>query len=104
MGSEGRREQTFRTDQDNALICEIPADKDSRQDAENYFKIFSEEVIEHLVQCGYPRCPGNIMASNPDLRKDLKGWKREFDRWMLIPDAQEVLNTTIFFDFSYNFV
>ncbi|MBI4792672.1 MAG: cyclic nucleotide-binding/CBS domain-containing protein [Deltaproteobacteria bacterium] len=99
MGSEGRREQTFRTDQDNALILEIPEEPARRQNTLEYFKIFSDEVIEHLVHCGYPRCPGNIMASNDDLRKNLRGWKLAFDQWMISPDPQEVLNSTIFFDF-----
>ncbi|MBU4262780.1 MAG: cyclic nucleotide-binding domain-containing protein [Proteobacteria bacterium] len=99
MGSEGRREQTFRTDQDNALIFEMPQDETRKRNTLEYFRIFSEEVIEHLVHCGYPRCPGNIMASNIDLRKNLDGWIKTFDKWMITPDPQEVLNTTIFFDF-----
>jgi len=99
MGSEGRREQTFRTDQDNALIFEMPQDENRKRNTIEYFRIFSEEVIEHLVHCGYPRCPGNIMASNKDLRKNLNGWIKAFDQWMITPDPQEVLNTTIFFDF-----
>ncbi|MBI5556806.1 MAG: cyclic nucleotide-binding/CBS domain-containing protein [Deltaproteobacteria bacterium] len=99
MGSEGRREQTFRTDQDNALIIEIPEEENRRRNTVEYFKIFSEEVIEHLVQCGYPRCPGNIMASNEALRTNLSGWIKAFDNWMSTPNPQEVLNTTIFFDF-----
>jgi CBS domain-containing protein len=99
MGSEGRREQTFRTDQDNALIFEMPQDETRKLNTIEYFRIFSEEVIEHLVQCGYPRCPGNIMASNIDLRKNLSAWIKTFDRWMITPDPKEVLNSTIFFDF-----
>lgn len=99
MGSEGRREQTFRTDQDNALIFEIPEDEARKRNTIEYFRIFSEEVIEHLVHCGYPRCPGNIMASNIALRKNLNGWIKAFNQWMISPDPQEVLNTTIFFDF-----
>ncbi|MFZ5760204.1 MAG: DUF294 nucleotidyltransferase-like domain-containing protein [Thermodesulfobacteriota bacterium] len=99
MGSEGRREQTFRTDQDNALIYELPEDAGRQQTTQEYFRAFAEEAIHHLVECGYPRCPGNIMASNPELRQTLNGWTARFDRWMRTPDPQEVLNTTIFFDF-----
>lgn len=99
MGSEGRREQTFRTDQDNALIYELPDDKNKKQAAQEYFRIFAEEIIEHLVECGYPRCPGNIMASNSNLRQTLSGWINSFNNWMRTPDPKEVLNTTIFFDF-----
>ena len=98
MGSEGRREQTFRTDQDNAIIFETPVDETKKKAVEDYFKPFTEEAIEHLVHCGYPRCPGNIMASNPELRQDIVGWETSFNRWMLTPAPQEVLNSTIFFD------
>ncbi len=99
MGSEGRREQTFRTDQDNAIIYEIPQDEAQKQAAMDYFKKLGELAIEHLVECGYPLCPGNIMASNPDLRQDSNGWIKSFNRWILNPAPQEVLNSTIFFDF-----
>lgn len=98
LGSEGRREQTFRTDQDNAIIYQEPENVKQQQDAKEYFKAFGEEAIEHLVQCGYPPCPGNIMASNPDLRQDTKGWIKSFNQWMTSPAPQEVLNSTIFFD------
>ncbi|MCB2183702.1 MAG: CBS domain-containing protein [Desulfobulbaceae bacterium] len=103
MGSEGRREQTFRTDQDNAIIFETPENAEQEKATLEYFKTFSEEAIEHLVECGYPRCPGNIMASNPDLRQDENGWIKSFNRWMFTPAPQEVLNSTIFFDFRAGF-
>jgi CBS domain-containing protein len=99
MGSEGRKEQTFWTDQDNALVYDNPEDDAQREESERYFKEFGEKAIKHLVGCGFPECPGNIMASNPKLRKDINGWSREFDRWMYTPDPEEILNSTIFFDF-----
>ena len=103
MGSEGRKEQTFWTDQDNALVYQNPEDEKHRQTIESYFKEFGEKAIQHLVKCGFPACPGNIMASNPKLRKDMAGWIREFDHWMLSPDPEEILNSTIFFDFRAGF-
>ncbi|MEN8141736.1 MAG: putative nucleotidyltransferase substrate binding domain-containing protein [Thermodesulfobacteriota bacterium] len=99
MGSEGRREQTFLTDQDNALIYADTDDAKIQQQAEAYFKNFTAEAIEHLVKCGFSRCPGNIMASNPELRKDSSGWRKTFGRWIRTPDIREILNSTIFFDF-----
>ncbi|MEN8257644.1 MAG: putative nucleotidyltransferase substrate binding domain-containing protein [Thermodesulfobacteriota bacterium] len=103
MGSEGRQEQTFLTDQDNALLYEASDDPDIQQKSAEYFKTFSEDAIDQLEKCGFPRCPGNIMASNPELRQDNLAWQHTFDRWIRIPDPKEVLNSTIFFDFRGGF-
>ncbi len=103
MGSEGRREQTFKTDQDNALIYANPENDAARKACEDYFKKFSENAIEHLVQCGYPRCPGNMMASNPKWCRPYKTWQGYFDNWIETPEPQEVLHATIFFDFRGSF-
>ncbi len=103
MGSEGRQEQTFLTDQDNALLYQASDDADIQQKSAEYFSRFSEEAINHLEKCGFPRCPGNIMASNPELRQDSVAWQRIFDRWIRVPDPQEVLKSTIFFDFRSGF-
>lgn len=99
MGSEGRKEQTFKTDQDNAILYKEPDDENERRRADEYFTLFAQKAIEHLVKCGYPRCPGDIMASNPKWRQPYRIWKGYFDRWMSAPEPQEVLNATIFFDF-----
>lgn len=99
MGSEGRKEQTFWTDQDNALVYMNPENDTQQEETEQYFTRFGEKAIHHLVKCGFPECPGNIMASNPKLRKDMAGWAKEFDHWMLSPEPEEILKSTIFFDF-----
>jgi len=99
MGSEGRREQTFKTDQDNAIIYADPADDDQRRAAEQYFAEFSRKAIEHLVNCGYPLCPGEIMAVNPRWCQPVSVWKQYFADWVATPDPQELLHVTIFFDF-----
>ncbi|MBU0729663.1 MAG: CBS domain-containing protein [Proteobacteria bacterium] len=103
MGSEGRREQTFMTDQDNAIIYSNPVNEKQAKAAEEYFKVFGEKAIEHLVKCGYPRCPGDIMASNPRWRQSYATWEGYFDRWIMTPNPEEVLNATIFFDFRGGF-
>jgi CBS domain-containing protein len=99
MGSEGRKEQTFWTDQDNALVYMNSENDTQQKETEQYFTRFGEKAIHHLVKCGFPECPGNIMASNPKLRKDMAGWVKEFDHWMLSPEPEEILKSTIFFDF-----
>ncbi|MBI4963498.1 MAG: cyclic nucleotide-binding/CBS domain-containing protein [Desulfomonile tiedjei] len=100
MGSEGRKEQTFKTDQDNALIYETPTDEWERiKAAKLYFRRFGNKAIEHLAACGYPLCKGEIMASNPKWRKPYSVWKGYFSRWISAPEPKEVLHATIFFDF-----
>ncbi len=99
MGSEGRREQTFRTDQDNGLLYADPADEAQARECQNYFRYFGTLAIEHLVACGFPRCQGGIMASNPQWCQPYSQWAAYFDRWITTPEPKEVLHATIFFDF-----
>lgn len=100
MGSEGRKEQTFKTDQDNALVYETPAeDWESIKTAKLYFRRFGNRAIQHLEACGYPLCKGEMMASNPKWRKSYAIWEGYFDRWMSSPEPKEVMHATIFFDF-----
>ena len=100
MGSEGRREQTFFTDQDNALIYETPPEGwDYVKDAKLFFRRFGNLAVKHLAACGYTLCKGEIMASNPKWRKPYAVWRNYFDNWMNAPEPQAVLHATIFFDF-----
>lgn len=99
MGSEGRREQTFATDQDNALVYADCSEDFLDRAAGVYFQAFSERLVGHLEKAGFPRCQGDMMASNPRWRKSLSAWKATFDDWMAVPEAEEVLHATIFFDF-----
>lgn len=95
LGSEGRYEQTLSTDQDNALVY---AD-DAPPEAPAYFAALAERVVGQLVACGFPRCPGNIMATNPQWCQPLSVWKDYFERWIVMPDEDALLQVTIFFDY-----
>lgn len=99
MGSEGRREQTFITDQDNALLYGQPENEAQGELAAAYFKALGEKAIDHLIACGYPRCPGEIMASNPKWRQSITEWRGYFDHWLHRPEPLEVMHSAIFFDF-----
>ncbi|HEX9113688.1 MAG TPA: DUF294 nucleotidyltransferase-like domain-containing protein [Nitrospirota bacterium] len=94
-GSEGRKEQTFRTDQDNALIYEDPAG----DDAEEYFSRFAGHMKDALARCGFPPCRADYMASNPQWRKPLAVWKGYFSKWINSPTPEAILQSLIFFDF-----
>jgi CBS domain-containing protein len=99
MGSEGRREQTFKTDQDNAIIYADPVDAAEMARAESYFHRFATEAIDHLLNCGYPLCQGDIMARNPRWCQPLSVWKGYFEDWIHAPEKVELMHSTIFFDF-----
>ncbi len=99
MGSEGRREQTFLTDQDNAIVYADPYSEDQKAEAQHYFSEFAHKAIQHLSKCGFPLCPGDIMATNPQWCQPFSVWIKYFTQWITEPAPDELLNATIFFDF-----
>ena len=97
LGSEGREEQLLRTDQDNAMLYADPGDDDGL--AERFFLELGERVVDVLVEAGFKRCPGEVMASNPKWNQPLDAWKRYFSSWIREPENIAVMHTNIFFDF-----
>jgi CBS domain-containing protein len=97
FGSEARREQTLRTDQDNGLLYEDPPPHLAARAAE-YYQKFADSVIQGLVQVGFPRCPGDAMASNPTWRQPGSTWERYFRRWLDDARPEHVLAACIYFD------
>jgi CBS domain-containing protein len=96
LGSEGRLEQTFATDQDNGIIFEAdPADAD---DVRAALLPFARAVNERLDACGFPLCKGNVMAGNPRWCLTLDEWRSAFVRWIHVPEPEALLNAAIFFD------
>jgi CBS domain-containing protein len=98
LGSEGREEQLLRTDQDNAILYSDPGE-DSGEEAEAFFLGLGKLVVEVLVEAGFERCPGDVMASNPKWNQPLSSWKRYFSSWVREPEETAVMHTNIFFDF-----
>jgi CBS domain-containing protein len=99
FGSEGRREQTFKTDQDNAIIYVDPETQEEEKKAREYFTVFTDFVKNGLLKCGYSPCPAGYMASSPQWCQPLKTWKRYFSSWTSEPVAESVLKSLILFDF-----
>ena len=91
LGSEGRTEQTFVTDQDNALIF-AAAEKDR-------LLVFASEVNRALDSAGFPLCAGDVMARNPRWCLASEEWRALFDDWIRNPHPKALLNASIFFDF-----
>jgi len=94
FGSQARMDQSLNADQDNALLLE----KEPTGAIASYFSALADFVCQGLAQCGITLCPGNIMASNPELRLSLKGWSGCFARWIATPTPEALLKASIFFD------
>ena len=98
LGSEGRKEETIFTDQDNAIIYEdVP--KEIELSVNEYFMKLGAKVCNTLDTMGYSFCKGNIMAKNPQWCKPLSTWETYFKNWIATPDPQNLLDASIFFDF-----
>jgi len=92
LGSEGRSERTFLTDQDNALIF-------SDDSSASQFLSIAQRINEKLDQLGFPLCKGGVMAGNPTWSLSLSDWKETCAEWVHRGDAKVLLQATIFFDF-----
>jgi CBS domain-containing protein len=98
FGSEGRDEQTFSTDQDNGIVY-LCTDFMDRELTQQRLIEFARGVNDDLDRCGFPLCPGGIMASQPALCLTLEEWEEKFTAWIRNPQPQALLNATIYFDF-----
>ena len=94
LGSRARLEQALAADQDNAIVV----DDAMRPEHEAWFEALAARVSEDLVTCGYPRCPGDVMATNPRWRRPLAQWRRQLSTWLQQPTPDAVLGASIFFD------
>lgn len=94
LGSEGRREQTLTTDQDNAII--YADDLDAHQ--VERIEAFSQTLIDALIDIGVPPCPGGIMAKNAKWRRSQRDWRDALGEWLTTPTADNILTGSMFFD------
>ena len=100
LGSQARYEQGLASDQDNAIVIsdELGPGKDLGPGEQDYYAALAAQVSAGLVECGYPPCPGEVMATNPRWRVPVATWREHFHRWLRAPQPQAVLNGSIFFD------
>jgi CBS domain-containing protein len=94
-GSQGRCEQTAKSDQDNCMVLSdayIPALHG------DHFKTLARQVCDGLAACGFVHCPGEMMAMTDIWRQPLQVWRRYFQRWTETPDPKALMLITVFFD------
>lgn len=99
LGSEGRDEQTFVTDQDNMLVYDAgreiritgdlkrrfigqggPDEAPSSALLGYYYQEFGSRVTERLHEAGFEKCKGGIMPSNEKWRGSEEDWKARIEK------------------------
>lgn len=98
MGSEGRKEQTLKTDQDNAIVYEDP-DPSRETEIKDYFLKLGDRICNWLDQAGFSFCEYEIMAKNPKWCQPISAWKNYFRDWIYRAEPESLLFASIFFDF-----
>lgn len=97
FGSEGRREQTLHTDQDNGILFEA-ADAAEAAAIRGRLLPLAVEINQRLAQCGFTLCKGNIMAGNPELCLSRQEWSRRFAGFVDEATPENLLGSSIYFD------
>lgn len=93
-GSQGRREQTGVSDQDNCLILDDAATPED----DAYFAQLAQFVSDGLNTCGYVYCPGDMMATTPRWRQPRQVWREYFAGWIAQPDPMAQMLASVMFD------
>ncbi len=99
FGGEGRKEQTFRAEQNNGLAYGESEDPKVNEVAEEYFSVMAEEANKHLRLSGFPRSKNNNMASNARWRRTWTVWRQYYDEWIMSPKPPDIYLSMTFFDF-----
>jgi len=96
LGSEGRGEQTLRTDQDSAIVYPDGFSPEKLVAVSR----FATRLVDALEAIGVPRCQGNVMASNPRWRHSVSEWKELIKEWVTVPTPPNILDFCLFQDLS----
>ena len=94
-GSQGRCEQTAKSDQDNCMVLDDAYEPSLHG---HYFKTLARRVCDGLAACGYVHCPGEMMAMTDTWRQPLSIWRQYFQRWTENPEPKALMLITVFFD------
>jgi CBS domain-containing protein len=94
-GSQGRREQTGVSDQDNCMILDESYDEAVHG---AWFAELARRVSNGLDACGYVYCPGEMMATTPKWRVKASQWQRYFQGWIAEPDPMAQMLSSVMFD------
>ena len=94
LGSAAREEEALAADQDHALVLAEPGH-------DEWFARLASRVTDVLEEAGWPRCPGDAMATNPRWRMSAGEWRQQFAAWSREPEPEAVLGVAIFHDMRH---
>ena len=92
LGSGGRGESLLSADQDNAIV------HGGSEADDPWFAALGSRMADLLDEAGVRRCPGGIMASNPEWRGTLALWRERVDGWLRRSTPEDLLHVDIFYD------
>jgi CBS domain-containing protein len=113
VGSQGRGEETFFTDQDYLLIYEIITSRQMKGDPDDSVQFYIDEFCRRAVDMfhtvGVNRCKGGIVPSNQKWRGSVEMWKGRIERkcerfdhflvdFFVLTDARPVVGETPLLD------
>ncbi len=97
FGSEGRREQTLHTDQDNGILFEAQDAAEAEAIRARLLPL-AQSINQCLAQCGFRLCEGNVMAGNPQLCLSRAEWAQRFAGFIRQATPENLLGSSIYFD------
>ncbi|MEE1948211.1 DUF294 nucleotidyltransferase-like domain-containing protein [Pseudomonas alcaligenes] len=97
FGSEGRREQTLHTDQDNGILFEADSPEQAEHMRQRLLPV-ARRINQCLAECGFALCRGNIMAGNPELCLSRREWAQRFAAFVREATPESLLASSIYFD------
>jgi CBS domain-containing protein len=100
IGSQGRKEQLYLSDQDSLLIYEDVA-PDKQRDVKYYFVQMAKLVIGNMEKLGYSLCPFDHMASSIKWCRSLTDFVNLYQNWMVAPGENAADFSPILYDFEY---
>ena len=101
VGSDGRREQTLRTDMDNALVFVSGPDAATDEAHRALFLQLTQRVVNSMVECGFARCQGGVMASNPRWCQTSQEWLTEIQEMGDSTHPDRVFRGIVLYDLRF---
>lgn len=101
VGSDGRREQVLRTDMDNAFVFQSSGDAAQDEEIRQVFLKLTSRAVELLVESGFSRCQGGVMASNPRWCRTDAEWIAELKNIEGLKEGDNLLRALVLYDLRY---
>jgi CBS domain-containing protein len=101
VGSDGRREQVLRNDMDNAIVFRSSGNPETDERNRGVFLLMATHVINLLVEAGFSRCQGGVMASNPRWCRTDEEWIEEIRDLDRLSVGDNLLRALVLYDLRH---